>query len=457
MSKDFEIDVEWLEGSDRDPVERAAFAQIVISAAQQVTTELEDLFARTVRPGLRASAYDLAVWLAENWWRLRWEPEAKSVDWRLSHVVAAAGGGFTWPDISFASDGVHVLVEARETSGGEQVPVRYIRDIDVQISAVAFEDGIDEFIERVLARLSAVNVGETDLSVLWKQLLAERHDKEIGDRRRLEALLGFDPDEAPRKLIESLQETTGEVGRNAVDEIAAAAKVRAPQTLHDILERVRASGDSICVASASNILSQFSGQSFSTELPWQRATRAAKLARDVWGVDQGPVSNDTLSELLSVSVDFLGYTPSNGLQVAAGLRTNHGTDAVNVVMRAKAPTGRRFEIMRLVADHIVAVSDDRLLPVTAAKTDRQKFQRAFAQEFLLPFEDLYGQLGPPPLSEDGSADDDIEDIAKRYDVSPLLVRTVLVNQEYLPRGMLTATYSVEPGAAASSRGGTYRG
>lgn len=439
MTKDFEIDAEWLEGSDRDPVDRAAFAQIVINASQQITTELEDLFARTVRPGPRASAYDLALWLAENWWRLRWEPEAKSVDWRLSHVVAAVGGGFAWPDVSFASDGVHVLVRARETSGSEEVPVRYIRDIDVQISAVAFEDGIDEFIGRVLARLSAVNIRETDLSLLWMQLLAERRDEEIGDRRRLEALLGFDPNEAPQELIKSLQDRSGEAGRNAVNEIAAAEKVRASQTLHDILERARTSGLSICVASASNILSQYSGQSFSTELPWQRATCAAKLARDMWGVNQGPVSSNTLSELLGIPENFLEYTPSNGLQVAAGLRTDHGTDAVNVVMRAKAPTGRRFEIMRLVADHIVAVSDDRLLPATAAKTDRQKFQRAFAQEFLLPFEELYGRLGPPTGSEDGIADDDIEDIARQYDVSPLLVRTVLVNQGYLPREMLVAT------------------
>ena len=112
MNEDFYIISEWLEGSDRDPVENAAFAQIVVVAAQQITTEVEDLFARTIRPGLRASAYDLAVWLAENWWRLRWEPEANSDDWRLSHVLAAVGGGFAWPDICFASDGVHVMVGA---------------------------------------------------------------------------------------------------------------------------------------------------------------------------------------------------------------------------------------------------------------------------------------------------------------------------------------------------------
>ena len=108
-------------------------------------------------------------------------------------------------------------------------------------------------------------------------------------------------------------------------------------------------------------------------------------------------------------------------------------------MRAKIQTGRRFEILRLVADHIAAASDDRLLPVTVAKTDRQKFQRAFSQEFLLPFKELYGLLGSSARGEDDMSDDDIEDIAEQYDVSPILIRTVLVNQGILPREILAAT------------------
>ena len=53
MSSDFRINVDWLEGSGDDAVERAAFAQIVIEIANQAVTELEDLFSRTVRPGIR--------------------------------------------------------------------------------------------------------------------------------------------------------------------------------------------------------------------------------------------------------------------------------------------------------------------------------------------------------------------------------------------------------------------
>jgi hypothetical protein len=94
--------------------------------------------------------------------------------------------------------------------------------------------------------------------------------------------------------------------------------------------------------------------------------------------------------------------------------------------------------MRLVADHIAAPHDDRLLPATAAKTDRQKFQRGFAQEFLLPFDELYRLLGEPRPGESEISDSDIEDVAEEYDVSPLLVRTVLVNKGLLPRDLLIA-------------------
>ena len=440
MSDEFHIEADWLDGSQQDPVERFTFAQIVMNSADQILTELEDLFSRSIRPGVRASAYDLAYWFMENWWRLRWEPEARTVDWRLSHVVAAVGGGVAWPNISFTSDGVHVLIETKSTSDERGAPIRYLRDVDVQISAAAFEAGIDEFVQRVLARLSSVDVNKTDMGLLWQQLLTERGDQQIGARRRLEALLGFDPDEAPNNLIASLQETSNEAGYDAVDEIAAAAKARASETLRDILERTRKSGISIRVESSTNILSRYSGKSSPTGLPWQRAKMAAKLTRDMWGVGQGPISNKTLSELLGVPESFLGYTPSNGLTVAAGLRTNHGADDVKVVMRARVQIGRRFEIMRLAADHILAPPDDRLLPVTTAKTDRQKYQRAFAQEFLLPFDELYERLDRPRPSEDDISDDKIDDVAQEYDVSPLLVRTVLVNRGFLSREVLIATH-----------------
>jgi len=82
----------------------------------------------------------------------------------------------------------------------------------------------------------------------------------------------------------------------------------------------------------------------------------------------------------------------------------------------------------LIADGLVAPDGERLLPATAAKTSRQKFQRSFAQEFLCPSKALLERLGSSPPE-----DEDIENAAQYFEVSPLLVRSKLANEGILPR------------------------
>jgi hypothetical protein len=100
-------------------------------------------------------------------------------------------------------------------------------------------------------------------------------------------------------------------------------------------------------------------------------------------------------------------------------------------LRSRYREGRRFELCRLVADAAEFGEDERLLPATVAKTSRQKFQRAFAQEFLCPVEALIEALGTSHPEED-----EIEAAARHFEVSPLLVRTMLVNNKVLPRDEL---------------------
>ena len=438
MTPDLRIETEWLDAADEDPVERSTFAEISVVTNDHSITELEDLIARTTRSGVRGSAYRLAYWIAENWWRLRWEPEGNSTEWRLAHDMAAIGGGYAWPDIRFASDGLHVLIETRRTSGQQAAPVRYLGSPPIQVTTEAFEAGIDDLVERVLARLSSFKALKSDLTSLWKEVRSERADEEVYALRQLEALLGFDAGEAPEELIQSLLESIGKAGRKAVNEIAAAGKGNASQLVRETLESIEASDVTIRLASIPEVQTLLRKQANTNALPWQRAKLAARLARDVWAIPKGPVSNEALSDLLKIPKERLEAGPGAALGIAAGLRKNGSNDVVSIVQRAKAPTGRRFEIMRLVADHMMTPPDDHLLPITMAKTDRQKFQRAFAAEFLLPFEELCEHLGEPTFAEGETRDDEIEDVAAQYDVSPLMVRTSLVNRGVLPREVLSS-------------------
>jgi hypothetical protein len=436
MTGNLQIEAEWLDGVDDDPIERSTFAQISVTIDGQSLTELEDLVARTTRSGLRGSAYRLAYWFAENWWRLRWEPESSTVEWNLAHMMTAIGGGYAWPDIRFASDGLHVLIESERTANDQPAPVRYLGNCPVQVAVRAFERGVDGFVECVLARLSAVQMGNNDLAALWAEVRRERADERVSALRQLEALLGFDAGEAPDDLIQGLLGAAESAGHKAVNEIAAAGKEHAKNLIQAALENTRVSNVEIRPTSISEVETLFHEEADMDALPWQRAEIAARAARRVWGVSTGPVSNEVLSELLQLPKDRLEIGPVAELAIAAGLRKSGSGEIVSIAQRAKSPTGRRFEIMRLVADHVIAPDDDHLLPVTAAKTDRQKFQRAFAAEFLLPFQEMRDALDRPGVAAGEISDEDIEDLAAQYQVSPLMVRTSLVNRGWLPREAL---------------------
>ncbi len=98
-----------------------------------------------------------------------------------------------------------------------------------------------------------------------------------------------------------------------------------------------------------------------------------------------------------------------------------------VVLRSRWPTGRRFELARLLADRIVASPHGRLHAATRAYTYRQKMQRSFAAELLSPFEAVDQMLAG---DYSGEAQ---QDVAEHFQVSELTIRILLVNHHRLER------------------------
>jgi len=77
----------------------------------------------------------------------------------------------------------------------------------------------------------------------------------------------------------------------------------------------------------------------------------------------------------------------------AGFRGDKDVNGgIKVDLNKPWATGRRFALARLVGDHLYAHAADRVLPATDAGTARQKFQRAFAQALLCPFDTLRERL-----------------------------------------------------------------
>jgi hypothetical protein len=111
-------------------------------------------------------------------------------------------------------------------------------------------------------------------------------------------------------------------------------------------------------------------------------------------------------------------------------------------LRSKWKTGRRFELARILGDQIAGATEGRLWPVTRAFTYRQKVQRAFAAELLSPFDVVDAML-------DGDySDEQQQEVAEHFEVSPLTIRTLLVNHRRIERDDIEADMEMTPGRAA---------
>ncbi len=418
------INTSWLPGyaSGSGPVP-ATEAEIGIVCSGRVLTHIDDSWSKSVRDVARISAYPMALWLAASWWRLRWEarPKRENLDlsWRMSHELPAAGHGYTWPAISFESDGESIGIRSRPSDGPHE-PVRYLTAFDSWIDTASFEREVDAFVELVLARLDATKVREEQLCSLWRELRQERTDPQASNVRRLEARLGFDPDEAPEELLDRVDKLASRAGEVAAGEISIACA--GPNAQHGIQEVEDFAGSAGIDA---HIRPNAVAAPDPAATPGQRGFELARNARRAWGLGTGPVSNETLGELLGIGVGAF-RDPASGGRVALAIR--HGRpDHAKLLFRKRNEPGLRFEGARFLAAHITASDSDRWLAATDAFTARQKEQRGFAAELLCPIESLDDRL------KGDYSESAMEDAADAFNVSERVVASHLANREKIPR------------------------
>jgi hypothetical protein len=273
--------------------------------------------------------------------------------------------------------------------------------------------------------LRAEGVKSTNFDQIWEELLIERADTHIATRRRLEALLAFDPDEANPALIDQLCADAAQLGQDAIQEIAADHKNHNVPTAVQLEELARRYGSATRPADLVQ-LARFEHPR--DQVPWRLGSDAARALREQEKLGQGPLLNDRLAQLSGISPTTL-QERLEGAEFAFSIDDETG-QAGRVVLRSRYEQGRRFEVARLLGDRLTSGLAERLLPATRAYTYRQKVQRAFAAELLCPFEALEEKLAGD-LSADAR-----EDAARYFNVSERAVTTVLVNNHRLDRDYL---------------------
>jgi hypothetical protein len=416
------------------PEERACFAALGIYFGSECLTEGHDGFVNKVRPEPLLSGYHLAEWIAWNWWRLRWEPRSNAPNWQFAHHLTTIGEGYVWPNITVFSDGERIALVAKPTPERPDTPFRYLSNAAAVVSAREFEYVVDKFIEQVRGLLRDEQIESSNLDSTWNDLQEERGDPDTSIRRKFEALLGCDPGHTDAATIERLVSDSRTLGAAAMNEIAAeyphGGVLLTAESLHAIATRSGFDGSSRDVVSlAPGTVVPHAG-----ELPaWRLGAEAAKAVREQTALGSGPINNAVLARMAGVEERALTErTPGPTISFAL----DGGDGKSRLVLRSKWPTGRRFELARILGDRIDTMASGRLFPATRAYTYRQKMQRSFAAELLSPFEVLDDML-----SGDYSMESQ-KDAAEYFQVSELTIRTLLVNHHRLDREDLNEEFGI---------------
>ncbi|HIJ85353.1 MAG TPA: hypothetical protein HPQ00_14270, partial [Magnetococcales bacterium] len=203
---------------------RQTSAILQFTVNNRLVTRVDNDWTRVVDKTVCLSAYPLALWLVSSWWRLHWEPVPAgipNIEWRIAHEMGSAGHGFLWPPVRFESDGEMVTVHCTPSSAESNEPIRYLNRLHESIPSAEFTKGIVDFIQIVIDRLDSVGIQDTELHTLWREVGGERTNPKTASYRKMEALLGFDPDEGPETIVDTLLNLSMAVGDAAVAEIAA--------------------------------------------------------------------------------------------------------------------------------------------------------------------------------------------------------------------------------------------
>ena len=422
VSSNFKFAATWPKGSDD-------VAEISLCVGDSVISRIADTEKGTVRDFFRASATGLALWLADNWWRLRWETirdsRFPSVDWRLRHELNSASGGALWPPAMIFSVGNRIAFApsvGKNVAGG---PQSYFEFKIGMVAADEYERKLDHLFDAVIQHCANTVDGKA-LVALLQQITTERNDPELAGWRRLEACLGFDPDAAPDEVVDALVKLEDIAGEDGVEEAAHAQPgANAAQSLSLVIEATRESKVEVDLSLVDSLKRDWNLPSYAS--PWEMAEVAATELRSIIGVTRGLLNHIVFADVFKTRWDDLKSATATARDLPYGARIDGETKSrVALQTFTSKPHDRRFELARQFGD-AVWQKEANFGIVSRSKSDRQKFQRAFAQNLLCPFEHLQREIDvndPTPEA--------MEIAAKRFLVHPSVIRNQLVYKGYLP-------------------------
>lgn len=430
------FDFEWLDPSGVPSPELAAtWASFRIRVGETCLTRVYDRSAQTVRKNVYVPLYPVAEWLAANWWFLRYELKNKSrasdSAYRSRHALIASREGYAYPDLEIAPMGpvTHLLWK---TTGDEWSNVEYLDGGEDWVDAETFGEDCADFINRVTCRLESLGIQNTYLQHEWAAV--QSADEEEARYCRTAAGLGWDPyalEEEKHSWLVALSSHADELLTEAMavlDPSAPQGGWLAIQYALDALGAVKSEQgcafDRIRgLRSAARAPENARGVA-----PWKVGYEWARQLRIGLGDEEAPVPGmadlaDFVGEKRSVLDDVSSpVSHVDAIPMVDGVVTRSNDGVPVLGLRRLGEPGRRFHLCRAIAEILTGGAADSL--VTQAESPRQKRNRAFAAEFLVPSRALRRRVKSPVVGEE-----EVERLAEKFGVSTRVVEHQLHNHD----------------------------
>jgi hypothetical protein len=228
--------------------------------------------------------------------------------------------------------------------------------------------------------------------------------------------MGYDPDECPKQLMDQALELDRQMGTAALSELAPVyGKSQARLT---VIKEIAESRGLVGRPSAPR---RPHGAPVPQGVHWQRGVAAARELRQTLGKRHDMIATAYLCELLGLNeheVEQWSPVKRNNAAIAVP----EDGDQFKFIPRKKHPISKRFELARFLGDYLMTDhTNGQWLASTDLSTSRQKYQRAFAAEFLCPIAQLEEFL------QGDYSESAIEDAGEHFQVSTRAVNSLLVN------------------------------
>lgn len=423
------LDFEWIDPEEaKGPELRATWARLQISLQGNTITRLIDDTSRSVRSSLFLPLYPLAEWIATHWWFLFFEVEtpgrSTSDQYDKRHNLRYGAEGFALPSLTIQPMGERIRLVWQPARLDAQ-NLEFTASGSDDTSAVELRQTFSDFITIILRRLHEQGIENTLLEQEWNDIQAvDSHELEFCSAV---ASLGLDPYTLNEQKQQEIMDVSQRLPASLLRDFFALADFAAlPEQADQVLEALTSSRrNRTNLEPLKSLRQEVSPCSMAQGSPWKQGYQFAHDIRQRLNLNGEKLSSlPSLGKALGIPTRKL---ESAIIEISALPGTFNALVATNTLespvfaVPKRREEATRFALCRALFEYLTTPAGEPLL-ITRARSERQKRNRAFAAEFLVPADLLREALPSHTVG-----DEEIDDLAATFGVSPSVIRHQIEN------------------------------